>query len=75
MGRHYCHRADLLTKIGDLDFGLDSSQPSLGRSHAKSEDLELTRRRAAGAVMGIDVVDQVILGDVRNWSFREAGRL
>ncbi len=40
------------------------------------EDVELTRRlAAAGALMGIDVVDHVILGDVRHWSFKEAGRL
>ena len=40
------------------------------------EDVELTRRlAAAGVLMGIDVVDHVILGDVRYWSFKEAGRL
>jgi DNA repair protein RadC len=40
------------------------------------EDTELTRRlAAAGVLMGIDVVDHVILGDVRYWSFKEAGRL
>jgi DNA repair protein RadC len=40
------------------------------------EDMELTRRlAAAGALMGIDVVDHVVLGDVRYWSFKEAGQL
>ena len=40
------------------------------------EDVELTRRlAAAGVLIGIDVVDHVILGDVRYWSFKEAGRL
>jgi DNA repair protein RadC len=40
------------------------------------EDVELTRRlAAAGVLMGIDVVDHVILGDVRYWSFKETGRL
>jgi DNA repair protein RadC len=40
------------------------------------EDVELTRRlAAAGALMGIDVVDHVILGDARYWSFKEAGQL
>jgi DNA repair protein RadC len=40
------------------------------------EDLELTRRlAAAGTLMGIDLVDHVILGDVRYWSFKEAGQL
>jgi DNA repair protein RadC len=41
-----------------------------------SDDFELTRRlTAAGAVMGIDVVDHIILGDVRYWSFKEMGQL
>jgi DNA repair protein RadC len=40
------------------------------------EDEELTRRlRAAGMLMGIDLVDHLILGDVRYSSFRETGRL
>jgi DNA repair protein RadC len=40
------------------------------------EDVELTRRlTAAGVVMGIDVVDHIILGDVRYWSFKEMGQL
>lgn len=40
------------------------------------DDVELTRRLvAAGAVMGIDVVDHIILGDVRYWSFKESGEL
>jgi DNA repair protein RadC len=40
------------------------------------DDVELTRRlAAAGVLMGIDVVDHVILGDVRYCSFKESGRL
>ena len=40
------------------------------------EDVDLTRRlAAAGVLMGIDLMDHVILGDVRYFSFREAGRL
>jgi DNA repair protein RadC len=40
------------------------------------DDVELTRRlAAAGIVMGIEVVDHVILGDVRYWSFKERGQL
>jgi len=40
------------------------------------DDVELTRRlAAAGALIGIDVVDHVILGDVRYCSFKEMGRL
>lgn len=41
-----------------------------------ADDMELTRRlAAAGVLMGIDVVDHVILGDVRYCSFKESGRL
>lgn len=40
------------------------------------DDVELTRRLvAAGTVMGVDVVDHVVLGDVRYVSFKEMGRL
>ena len=38
------------------------------------DDVELTRRlAAAGALMGIDVVDHVVLGDARYCSFKEMG--
>ena len=40
------------------------------------DDVDLTRRlRAAGALMGIDLVDHVILGDGRYCSFKEMGHL
>jgi DNA repair protein RadC len=40
------------------------------------EDAELTRRlRAAGVLMGLDVVDHVVLGDGRYCSFREMGQI
>jgi len=40
------------------------------------DDVELTRRLvAAGVIMGIEVVDHIILGDVRYWSFKENGQL
>jgi DNA repair protein RadC len=40
------------------------------------EDVELTRRLvAAGTLMGIDVVDHIIVGDVRYSSFKEMGAL
>jgi DNA repair protein RadC len=40
------------------------------------DDQELTRRlAAAGALMGIDVVDHIILGDGCYCSFKETGRL
>ena len=40
------------------------------------EDVDLTRRlAAAGVLIGIDVVDHVILGDVRYWSLKEMANL
>ena len=40
------------------------------------EDVDLTRRlAAAGVLIGIDVVDHVILGDVRYFSFKEMANL
>lgn len=40
------------------------------------EDVELTRRlRAAGLLMGIEVVDHVVLGDARYCSLKEMGQL
>jgi len=41
-----------------------------------ADDVEVTRRLvAAGVLMGIDVVDHIILGDVRYCSFKEMGRM
>jgi DNA repair protein RadC len=41
-----------------------------------ADDMELTRRMvAAGVLMGIEVVDHIILGDVKYCSFKESGRL
>ena len=40
------------------------------------DDVELTRRlAAAGDVIGIPVLDHIIIGDGRYYSFKEAGRL
>ena len=40
------------------------------------EDVELTARlAAAGALMGIDLIDHIVLGDTRYCSFKEIGRL
>jgi len=40
------------------------------------DDVELTRRlAAAGSLIGIDLVDHLILGDVRYCSFKEMGQL
>jgi len=39
-------------------------------------DVELTwRLKAAGTLMGIQLLDHVILGDARYFSFKEAGNL
>jgi DNA repair protein RadC len=47
-----------------------------GDPRPSADDVELTERlAAAGVVMGIDVVDHIILGDVRYWSFKEMGQL
>lgn len=40
------------------------------------DDYALTRRlMAAGVLIGVDLVDHLILGDVRYWSFKEMGKL
>jgi len=47
-----------------------------GDPHPSPDDEELTRRlSAAGVLMGIDVLDHMILGDGRYYSFKEKGRL
>ena len=47
-----------------------------GDPQPSPDDVVLTRRLvAAGALMGIDVVDHVILGDVKYCSFKEIGQL
>jgi DNA repair protein RadC len=45
-----------------------------GDPRPSPDDVELTRRlAAAGVLMGIDVIDHVILADVRYYSFKEEG--
>lgn len=45
-----------------------------GDPKPSADDVELTRRlAAAGVLMGIDVIDHLILADVRYYSFREEG--
>jgi len=47
-----------------------------GDPRPSAEDIDLTRRLvSAGVLMGIDLVDHVILGDVKYCSFKESGRL
>ena len=45
-----------------------------GDPKPSQDDVQLTRRlAAAGVLMGIDVIDHVILADVRYYSFKEEG--
>ena len=47
-----------------------------GDPSPSEDDVDLTHRLvAAGVLMGIDVVDHIVLGDVRYCSFKESGRL
>ena len=40
------------------------------------DDAQLTRRLVdAGTLLGVDVLDHIIVGDGRYYSFKEAGRL
>ena len=46
-----------------------------GDPEPSEDDVRLTERlMAAGVLMGIDVIDHVVLADVRYYSFRENGR-
>jgi DNA repair protein RadC len=47
-----------------------------GDPRPSHDDVLLTRRlKEAGAVMGIDLADHIVLGDGRWFSFRDANRL
>jgi DNA repair protein RadC len=47
-----------------------------GDPNPSPEDVDLTRRlAAAGVLIGIDVIDHVILGDLRYFSFKETAKL
>jgi len=47
-----------------------------GDPRPSREDIDLTRRLvAAGVLIGIELVDHVILGDGKYWSFKERGTL
>ena len=47
-----------------------------GDTTPSPDDVELTRRlAAAGEVLGVPVLDHIIIGDGRYYSFKEAGRL
>jgi DNA repair protein RadC len=61
------------TTAGAAALVLFHNHPS-GDPEPSTEDVQLTRRlMAAGVLMGIDVIDHVILADVRYCSLREKG--
>ena len=54
---------------------LAHNHPS-GDPSPSADDVQLTRRLVdAGALLGVDVLDHIIVGDGRYYSFKEAGRL
>jgi DNA repair protein RadC len=63
------------TRSGAAAIVLFHNHPS-GDPSPSPDDVELTRRMAAaGALMGIDLVDHIILGDTCYCSLKESGRL
>jgi len=66
-------RAALLANAAAVVVG--HNHPS-GDPTPSPDDLDVTRRlAAAGEVLGIPVVDHIIVGDGRYFSFKEVGRL
>jgi DNA repair protein RadC len=54
---------------------LTHNHPS-GDPSPSADDVQLTSRLVdAGALLGVDVLDHIIVGDGRYYSFKEAGRL
>jgi len=54
---------------------ISHNHPS-GDSTPSADDVDLTRRLvAAGELLGISVLDHIVIGDGRYFSFKEAGRL
>ena len=54
---------------------LTHNHPS-GDPIPSADDVQLTRRLVdAGALLGVEVLDHIIVGDGRYYSFREGGRL
>ncbi len=51
-------------------------QSSVGDPHPSHEDIDLTRRlSAAGALLGIELLDHLVAGDGSLVSFRQMGSL
>ena len=54
---------------------LAHTHPS-GDPSPSADDIQLTRRLVdAGTILGVDVLDHIIVGDGRYYSFKEGGRL
>jgi DNA repair protein RadC len=54
---------------------LTHNHPS-GDPTPSADDMALTRRLVdAGSVMGVEVLDHIIVGDGRHFSFRQGGQL
>jgi DNA repair protein RadC len=54
---------------------LAHNHPSGDPSPSPDDDVLTRRLKAAGDLLGVDVVDHVIVGDGRHYSFKEGGRL
>lgn len=54
---------------------LAHNHPSGDPSPSPDDDVLTRRLKAAGEILGVDVVDHVIVADGRYYSFREGGRL
>ena len=62
-------------EVGAAALVLFHNHPS-GDPTPSPDDIALTDRMVqAGALMGIEVLDHVVLGDVRYFSFKESGRI
>ena len=66
-------RAALMSNTGSII--LAHNHPS-GDPSPSADDIQLTRRLvAAGALLGVDVLDHIIVGDSRYYSFKEGAML
>jgi DNA repair protein RadC len=55
---------------------ISHNHPSSGDPTPSADDVDLTRRlAAAGELLGISLLDHIVIGDGRYFSFKEAGRL
>ena len=66
-------KAALLTNAAVIV--LAHNHPSGDPSPSPDDEVLTLRLKAAGEVLGVDVVDHVIVADGRHYSFKEGGRL